>query len=240
MIDKILSALQLEPAVIIKKKYGKNPEVSAYKFIEALVTSNNVYEAVPKLGLSRSTLDRAIKEWLPPLEGKTWSVYLKSLAGLKSCSSCKQDKPLDEFSFRAHNKSLQKGGDCRDCRKKYREENKEHLKDLKSKWLDNGGRQLNLDNQRRNKDIVYSRNAQYRANKIGATPPWADHKAIAEFYRNCPVGYEVDHIFPLQGELLCGLHTHDNLQYLTVAANRSKGNKIYPLTHDLKPYIITT
>ena len=48
---------------------------------------------------------------------------------------------------------------------------------------------------------------------------------IKEFYDNCPKGMEVDHIIPLNGKLVSGLHTIGNLQYLTPNANRSKSNK---------------
>lgn len=56
-------------------------------------------------------------------------------------------------------------------------------------------------------------------------PKWADVKAIREFYMNKPKGYEVDHIIPLSGKLVSGLHVLENLQYLTIAENRSKNNK---------------
>jgi hypothetical protein len=58
-----------------------------------------------------------------------------------------------------------------------------------------------------------------------ATPPWADLTAIAEFYLNCPVGYEVDHIWPITGRNSCGLHVLGNLQYLPAAENRTKFNR---------------
>ncbi len=67
--------------------------------------------------------------------------------------------------------------------------------------------------------------AKRRAAKLNATPAWADLPRIAEFYKNKPEGYHVDHIIPLRGENVCGLHVHYNLQYLTAYENRVKGNK---------------
>jgi 5-methylcytosine-specific restriction endonuclease McrA len=73
-------------------------------------------------------------------------------------------------------------------------------------------------------------NANYRAKLLEQTPPDADREAIREFYRNCPIGYEVDHIVPISKG---GLHTLNNLQYLTISENRSKSNKLnWPAQHD--------
>ena len=55
--------------------------------------------------------------------------------------------------------------------------------------------------------------------------PWTNLKTIKEFYKNCPIGYNVDHIVPLQGVNVSGLHVLNNLQYLTMSQNLSKGNK---------------
>lgn len=66
------------------------------------------------------------------------------------------------------------------------------------------------------------------AKKKQRTPLWADLDAIHEFYKNCPEGYEVDHIVPLQGELVSGLHVLNNLQYLTPRENTSKNNHFEP------------
>jgi hypothetical protein len=67
--------------------------------------------------------------------------------------------------------------------------------------------------------------AKYRATKMKATPKWVDLKSIETFYKNRPVGYHVDHIVPLQGKNVSGLHVVWNLQYLTISENCSKGNK---------------
>lgn len=55
-------------------------------------------------------------------------------------------------------------------------------------------------------------------------PKWADKEAIKQFYMNRPEGYQVDHIIPLQGKLVSGLHVLENLQYLTAAENNRKHN----------------
>lgn len=50
-------------------------------------------------------------------------------------------------------------------------------------------------------------------------------EGIRKFYKECPEGMVVDHIIPLQGKQVSGLHVIWNLQYLTPQQNMSKGNK---------------
>ena len=70
-----------------------------------------------------------------------------------------------------------------------------------------------------------ARQAAYRARKAERTPLWADLNKIKEFYDNCPEGMTVDHIIPLHGVSVCGLHVEDNLQYLSGSDNSKKNNK---------------
>lgn len=65
--------------------------------------------------------------------------------------------------------------------------------------------------------------ARYMAKKKNQTPENADIPAIQKFYLNCPVGHEVDHITPISKG---GLHSLENLQYLTISENRKKSNKL--------------
>lgn len=65
---------------------------------------------------------------------------------------------------------------------------------------------------------------KYRADILRRTPKWADLKEIQEFYRNCPAGYHVDHIVPLCGKTVSGLHVLENLQYLPANENIRKSN----------------
>ena len=75
--------------------------------------------------------------------------------------------------------------------------------------------------KRRNREY----NARYIAQKKFQTPVDEDLTAIKEFYKNCPDGYEVDHIKPISKG---GAHSITNLQYLTISENRKKGAKILP------------
>jgi 5-methylcytosine-specific restriction endonuclease McrA len=61
------------------------------------------------------------------------------------------------------------------------------------------------------------------------TPAWADKQKIVDFYKNCPKGCQVDHVIPLRGTIVSGLHIAENLQYLTAKENRNKSNR-YDLT----------
>lgn len=58
-----------------------------------------------------------------------------------------------------------------------------------------------------------------------ATPSWADLFKINEIYNKCPIGFHVDHIVPLQGKNVSGLHIEYNLQYLLAKDNIEKSNK---------------
>lgn len=81
--------------------------------------------------------------------------------------------------------------------------------------------QWKRDNWDTYKHRLYARKARVKQ----ATPPWADMAAIEDIYRNCPPGYHVDHIEPLNGKDRSGLHIPANLQYLPALENLRKSNK---------------
>ena len=71
-----------------------------------------------------------------------------------------------------------------------------------------------------------------RTAKMKRTPSWADLGDIAGYYQTANwLGMHVDHIVPLQGKLVSGLHVSNNLRMLTAEENIRKGNRFDPWTH---------
>lgn len=83
-----------------------------------------------------------------------------------------------------------------------------------------------------NPGAVAAQVARRRASILRATPGWADMEAIREVYEEAKrlqaqdgVRRHVDHIVPLRGRKVSGLHVHTNLQILTARDNQIKGNQ---------------
>jgi len=126
-----------------------------------------------------------------------------------------------------------------DQKRKYRDANKEKfaLRDLK--YRKNNKDQIAVREakyRRDNKDKMNAKNAKNRANKFQATPAWLtklEHEQITEFYTCAQMfklytgqDYHVDHIVPLQGKNVCGLHVPWNLRVIPAKENQSKSNKL--------------
>ena len=78
-----------------------------------------------------------------------------------------------------------------------------------------------------------ARKKAYKCRRINAMPKWANIREIERLYREARamtvktgILHHVDHIYPLRGTTVCGLHVHWNLQILSAIKNMSKGNRL--------------
>ena len=115
---------------------------------------------------------------------------------------------------------------------KYNKKNKEYHKEYNRKWYLRNKDYYNeyyKNYAKENPEKYKINNAKRRASKLQRAPAWLTDtqlKEIRRFYTTCPEGYEVDHIYPLQGKTVSGLHVPWNLQHLTAEENRVKSNKL--------------
>ena len=87
-----------------------------------------------------------------------------------------------------------------------------------------------------NRDRHNALGMKRHAAKMNRTPPWLTKEhftEIKEFYivaklmtERTGIPYEVDHIVPLQGETVSGLHVPWNLQVIKRSSNRAKRNHL--------------
>ncbi len=121
--------------------------------------------------------------------------------------------------------------------KKWREDNHERfIEQGKIHYIENRKACLEATNQykKQNPEKVAAWNNKRHAAKLNRTPPWLskdDFRFIELFYKESDrltketgVRYNVDHIVPLQGKNVSGLHVPWNLQVITEEENFKKHN----------------
>lgn len=201
-----------------KRKFGKLPRYTVRDILTPILENGRV--AVQDLfpEMSRPTILNVLKKLFPnkPKTESTWVYYILHSVELHRCTKCCVIKPMEEFYI---SKSKTSGivERCIACDKMagktYREENqeKECLRS-KAKYL-------------ANKEYYIAKGIAYKRGLLEKRPLWANIPELKRIYDNCPDGYHVDHIVPLNGALVSGLHVEHNLQYLSAADNISKSNK---------------
>lgn len=114
-------------------------------------------------------------------------------------------------------KRLISTGVCVKCAKIYRHKNHTRIQKQIRAWaVANNGK-------------INAASAKRHAQKLNATPPWLTKSHWEEIRKIYDLAVQksltVDHIIPLQGENVCGLHVPWNLQLLSAEQNFKKGNR---------------
>lgn len=148
-------------------------------------------------------------------------VRFKSDGNVELCNRCR-DRELAAKALILNPRRNTEAG------RRWRAKNPARAKELPRLWaLKNPDRRkkIAMDYFRRHRDAYAAR----RKRRGLAIPKWADMLAIRAFYREAQrltretgVVHEVDHIIPVCGRLVTGLHVPENLQILTLPENRSK------------------
>ena len=95
-------------------------------------------------------------------------------------------------------------------------------------------KQLQAEYRKRNHDKLLARYAERHYKK--RLTLWSNKEEIAKIYANARIltkitgiEHEVDHIVPLKGKYVSGLHVEDNLRVILRYDNRAKSNR-FPIT----------
>lgn len=99
----------------------------------------------------------------------------------------------------------------------WRKNNPERIQQVKENWYNN------------NQALRNSYSAKWRRECRRATPDWANFEKITEIYdestqrtKQSGISHHVDHIVPVQGKHVTGLHIHQNMRIIPATDNVKK------------------
>jgi len=163
---------------------------------------------------------------------------------MKLCTMCKISKSETDYYKSG------KSSECKECAKKRArlylypnqdaprgQKSSEQRKATQARYREKNRDQIRAGQRRYVKENlakVLARTHKYQAQKLNATPKWLTFEHYRQmqdiFLKASELSkslgpHEVDHIVPLCGDNVCGLHVPWNLQILPRAENRRKFNK---------------
>jgi len=151
---------------------------------------------------------------------------------MKTCTKCNTEKLIESFYV------LQNSNWCKDCHKSYRDGRKTEVAELSKKWIANNKEKAALSRHLWKKNNVHL-NRMYNLNRIAKkkqrTPSWFsefDELVMKEAHHLAKlrkevtgIKWDVDHIIPLCGKKVSGLHVYNNIQVIPNSINVQKHNK---------------
>lgn len=211
-LEKLAEIAQIS----LEDKIAVRSTITYRKLFISLLKNKTNAEAAITLNISTNALEHILsrnlrKLFITKTKRNTWNNFLNFLLGFKNCARCNDLLPLKAFS------KYSKAPDgysyyCKKCKSV-----------SKQNFTDNNP-EYSKNHYLVNKAEYIANAIKYKTRRNLATPPWAN-LAIIKLIYDCAEGDHVDHIIPLQGELVCGLHVENNLQYLSLKENLSKSNK---------------
>lgn len=203
-------------------RYRNTEILYAGDLILALLVGGTTEKAAQHLNTNYKRLYNSCVNTLVPVfgnlqgGGQTWKQVLLKYIEYKKCSTCQKVLSHAEFNMDSHSPDGRYAC-CKSCRV--------------FKNSDSYKRPNIKEAHKRSQELHYfdilERNAKYRAERAKRVPIWynTQHDEIKAFYKACPDGYQVDHVIPLRGDNVSGLHVITNLQYLTPEDNLKKSNR---------------
>lgn len=171
----------------------------------------------------------------PTIEGRFFRCYLRDKE-----SWCTLEQ-FEKIAKKQRERDTLRASELKEYRANYYRENKESIDKSKKLWAIKNKEKTAIQRRERYASHPGKRasNAEYKALKSGNIKLSKDQKSeVRDIYGMCQeltlcsLGagsidqYQVDHIFPLRGNGITGLHAPWNLQLLTAAENMLKSNTI--------------
>lgn len=229
--------------LVTSKVYHNNKEISN-ELINALLMLDTPITKSVVIPMAKQTLYKKystlfdLSDKPKGVQLHKWMLYKYKY---KFCKSCSITKSLEDFGKDTHTITATTFY-CKTCvnmhSNKWKTENRKTVNAYQKvyyyKHIDKM-REASRIYQSNNKDKTNANSAKKRAVKLRASPPWLtdeqleDIKHFYAFAKQLEVEtglkYHVDHIIPLQGINVCGLHVPWNLQVLLAVDNIKKSNK---------------
>ena len=159
---------------------------------------------------------------------------------MKTCAACNVEKPKLDFRNKKHTKDGLHPWCilcCREYGRQHYRDNKQKYIDKANQWVkENHSRRLEIQasHKKNNRAAATADTAMYRAAKDQRTPNWLtefDYIHIKCLYqvaamrtRESGEPWHVDHVIPLRGKNVSGLHVPANMQVIRGEDNVRKNN----------------